>query len=165
MYIYICTHTYICVHIHIYTYIYIYIYIYICIHIIYIYIYINRFHIHIYTIYIASGRLDISNRPTRNPKCVQKKHFPYFVALHVLKAQNAVVQMISHGVATISSLLTIISLFCKRVLQKRRYSAKETYSFKRPTNRSHQRYFVQEDLLSHEYSPPRLSVSQTNSLV
>jgi len=28
-----------------------------------------------------------------------------------------------------------------------------------------QRYFVQEDLLSHEYSPPRPSVSRTNSLV
>ena len=28
-----------------------------------------------------------------------------------------------------------------------------------------ERYFVQENLLSHEYSPPRLSVSRTNSLV
>ena len=28
-----------------------------------------------------------------------------------------------------------------------------------------ERYFVQEDLLSHEYSPPRPSVSRTNSLV
>ena len=28
-----------------------------------------------------------------------------------------------------------------------------------------ERYFVQEDLLSHEYSPPRLSVSRTKSLV
>ena len=28
-----------------------------------------------------------------------------------------------------------------------------------------ERCFVQEDLLSHEYSPPRLSVSRTNSLV
>jgi len=31
----------------------------------------------------------------------------------------------------------ITSLFCKRTLLKRRYSAKETYNFKRPTNRSH----------------------------
>jgi len=30
---------------------------------------------------------------------------------------------------------------------------------------SKERYFVQEDLLSHEYSPPRLFVLQTNSLV
>ena len=31
----------------------------------------------------------------------------------------------------------ITGLFCKRALQKRRYSAKETYNFKEPTNRSH----------------------------
>jgi len=41
------------------------------------------------------------------------------------------------GVATISGLLKIIGLFCKRALQKRLYSAKETYNFKEPTNRSH----------------------------
>jgi len=43
----------------------------------------------------------------------------------------------SNGVATISRLLRIVSLFCKRALQKRRYSAKETYNLKEPTNRSH----------------------------
>jgi len=42
----------------------------------------------------------------------------------------------SYGVATSSRLLTIICLFCKRALSKRRYSAKETYTFKEPTNRS-----------------------------
>jgi len=42
-----------------------------------------------------------------------------------------------YGVATISRLLKIIGLFCKRALWKRRYSAKETYNFKEPTNRSH----------------------------
>jgi len=42
-----------------------------------------------------------------------------------------------YGVASIGRLLTIIGLFCKRVLQKRRYSAKETCSFEEPTNRSH----------------------------
>jgi len=36
----------------------------------------------------------------------------------------------------ISRLLKILGLFCKRALQKRRYSAKETYDFKEPTNRS-----------------------------
>ena len=41
-----------------------------------------------------------------------------------------------YGVATISRLLKIIGLFCKRALQKRLYSAKETYDFKEPTNRS-----------------------------
>jgi len=44
---------------------------------------------------------------------------------------------IHYGVATISRLLKITSLFCKRALLKRRYSAKETYNFKEPTNRSH----------------------------
>jgi len=34
------------------------------------------------------------------------------------------------------SYMGIIGLFCKRALQKRRYSAKETYDFKEPTNRS-----------------------------
>ena len=36
-----------------------------------------------------------------------------------------------------SRLLEIIGLFCKRALQKRRYSAKETYNLKEPTDRSH----------------------------
>ena len=31
----------------------------------------------------------------------------------------------------------IIGLFCKRALYKRRYSAKETYNFMDPTDRSH----------------------------
>jgi len=39
--------------------------------------------------------------------------------------------------ATLSWLLNIIGLFCKRALQKRLYSAKETYNFEEPTNRSH----------------------------
>ena len=40
-------------------------------------------------------------------------------------------------VATMSRLLKITGLFCKRALQKRLYSAKEAYNFKEPTNRSH----------------------------
>jgi len=43
----------------------------------------------------------------------------------------------SYGVASISRLLKIIGLFCKSTLQKILYSAKETYHFKEPTNRSH----------------------------
>jgi len=43
----------------------------------------------------------------------------------------------TYGVATISRLLKIVGLFCKRALQKRGYSATETYTFKEPTNRSH----------------------------
>ena len=41
------------------------------------------------------------------------------------------------GVATVSRPLKIIGLFCKRALDKRLYSAKETYNFKEPTSRSH----------------------------
>ena len=41
------------------------------------------------------------------------------------------------GVATMSRRLKIIGLFCKRALEKRLYSAKETYDFKEPTNSSH----------------------------
>ena len=41
-----------------------------------------------------------------------------------------------YGVATTGRLLDIIGLFCKRVLLKRIYSAKETCNFKEPNNRS-----------------------------
>jgi len=37
--------------------------------------------------------------------------------------------LITWSVASISRLLTIIGLFCKRALQKRQYSAKETYNW------------------------------------
>jgi len=50
--------------------------------------------------------------------------------------ESAVVQGLLWG-GSISRLLEIIGLFCKRALQKRRYSAKEPYNFKEPTNRSH----------------------------
>jgi len=43
----------------------------------------------------------------------------------------------SYRLASISKLLIIIGLLCKRALQKRLYSAKETYNYKEPTNRSH----------------------------
>ena len=42
----------------------------------------------------------------------------------------------SDGVAAISRPSESIGLFCKRALEKRRYSAKETYDFKEPNNRS-----------------------------
>ena len=46
-------------------------------------------------------------------------------------------RMCSYGVATISRLLELKGLFCKRALQKRPIFFKETYNFKEPTNRSH----------------------------
>ena len=42
-----------------------------------------------------------------------------------------------YGVAATSRLLNITRLFCKRDLWKRRYSAKETYNFKKPADHSH----------------------------
>jgi len=42
-----------------------------------------------------------------------------------------------YGLVTISRLLKIIGLFCKRAPSKRSHSAKETNDFKEPTNRSH----------------------------
>ena len=41
-----------------------------------------------------------------------------------------------YGGATMSRLLKMIGLFCKRALYKRRYSAKETYNLKEHTNQS-----------------------------
>jgi len=41
-----------------------------------------------------------------------------------------------YGLATISRLFKMKGPFCKRALEKRLYSAKETYNFKEPINRS-----------------------------
>jgi len=42
-----------------------------------------------------------------------------------------------YGVALVSRIDKMIGLFCKRALQKRRYSAKVTYNLIDPTDRSH----------------------------
>jgi len=42
-----------------------------------------------------------------------------------------------YGVALVCRIDKIIGLFCKRALQKRQYSAKETYNCIDPTDRSH----------------------------
>ena len=42
----------------------------------------------------------------------------------------------TYRVATISRLLKIVGLFCKRALFKRLSSAKETYNLKEPTHRN-----------------------------
>ena len=51
-------------------------------------------------------------------------------------AHNHVVSDLDYEVATISKLLEITDVFCKRALLKRLHSAKETYDFKGPTHRS-----------------------------
>ena len=52
-------------------------------------------------------------------------------------SMNELPEFVCYGVATIRKLLKMIDLFCKRALQNRRYSAKETCNFKEPTHRSH----------------------------
>ena len=63
----------------------------------------------------------------------------------------------TYEVATISRLPKNTDLFCKRTLEKRLYSAKETYIFQEPTNHSHpiwalviiyERYQLIDDLKS-----------------
>jgi len=46
-----------------------------------------------------------------------------------------------YWVAMISRLLKIIGLSCKRALSKRKYSAQETYHFKKLTDRNHPIYY------------------------
>jgi len=61
--------------------------------------------------------------------------YPYiytYVYLHIYACTYGC----AYRVATMSSLLQIIGLFCKRALQKRLYSAKETYHSKEPTSLS-----------------------------
>jgi len=45
--------------------------------------------------------------------------------------------ILRYGVALVSRIDKIIGLFCKRALQMRQYSGKETYNFIDPTDRSH----------------------------
>ena len=60
------------------------------------------------------------------------------LTLEILPLRRAhTLHAICYGVATISRLLKIVDLSCKRALQKRLYSAKKTYNFKEPINRSH----------------------------
>jgi len=63
----------------------------------------------------------------------------------------------TYGVASISRLLKITGLFCKRALKKRRYSARETYNFKEPTNRS--------DPIAHEPTNSHSGQKKTSCLL
>jgi len=56
-----------------------------------------------------------------------------------------------YGVASISRLLKMIGIFCKRALWKTLYSAKETYNFKEPTDRSHPIYIYVYRTYSYVY--------------
>jgi len=63
-------------------------------------------------------------------------HLSFFVLKGRINGIHDSIEFV-YGVATISRLLKMTGLFCKRGLEKRRYSAKETYHFKEPTDRSH----------------------------
>jgi len=52
-----------------------------------------------------------------------------------------------YGVATMNRLLRIIGLLCRRALEKRLYSAKETYILKEPTNCSHPIYKIDREMI------------------
>jgi len=83
--------------------------------------------------------------PVSFAKALHKTHCKTLqhTATHCNTLQRAAKEPTAHqclaryGVAWISWLLKIIDLFCKRALYERRYSAKETYNFKEPINRSH----------------------------
>jgi len=80
-------------------------------------------------------------------------------------------------VALVSRIDKIIGLFCKRALQKRRYSAKEIYHFIDPTDRSHpivvcvpppppphtHTHTHTHTLVHTQPSPPPLSLSHTHT--
>jgi len=88
----------------------------------FMYIYIHM-HIHIYIyVYIL---LRSSNYQQSDAMILMKN-----------KKMAALLKMVTfcYGVAKISRLLIMLGLFCKRALLKRRYSAKKTYNFKKPTN-------------------------------
>jgi len=68
--------------------------------------------------------------------CLLQKR-PVFWSILLIVAAPLYVDTYTYGVATISRMLQIIGLFCKRALQKRPVFCKETFIFKHPTHRSH----------------------------
>jgi len=70
-------------------------------------------------------------------KDIKKGSYHEHVCPHVCTCVCVCMREGLYGVASISRIDKIIGLFCKRALLKRRYSAKETYNFIDPTDRSH----------------------------
>jgi len=80
-----------------------------------------------------------THAPTHYKLFFYYAHVLVFVRVHVhvrlrVRAKNLSPK---YGVASSGRLLEIIGLLWKRDLEKRLYSAKETYDFEEPTNRSH----------------------------
>jgi len=76
------------------------------------------------------------------PEDVYIKHmYTYTGDIHIYTYMGAKVQVCvvtsRYVGATMSMLLQIIGLFCKRALLMKQYSVEETYNFKEPTNRNH----------------------------
>jgi len=99
----------------------------------------------LYEYWIRADGHDIPIRvtpPTSLSAChIQQEHTLEYVLCKSAEEESIVTTSISrYGVATISRLLKIIGLFCKRALLNRLFSAKETYEFKELTNRSHPIY-------------------------
>jgi len=115
--IYVSMYIHVCMYIHVYVYrlcLYVHIYVYT-----YMYMYTDIICIYIYMYVCIHARVYIHIDRFPGPKCLQNAWYCIY------------------GVSTIGRLLEITGLFGKRVLQKSRYSAKGTYDFKEPTNRSH----------------------------
>jgi len=101
-------------------------YVYICESYVYtcescVYLYTNK------ALYVRKRDLYIPRKPSAQCAPAHSKLYP-----HLCRSFSE-----PYGVASISRLLKITGLFCRRALLKRRYSAKETYIFKEPTNCSH----------------------------
>jgi len=97
-----------------------YIHIFVCV-CVYIYIYIHIYNIHMFICMYSSIYIHM-----------------YIIYLYIyICILHSHTCLYLYGVATTSRLLIITGLFCERALIKRWYSAKETYNFKEPTNRSH----------------------------
>jgi len=82
-----------------------------------------------------------SSRDTQVTNLSQASRDTHVTNLSYIKSRYSSHELVSSrdtdGVATILRPLQNIGLFCKRALYKNLYSAKETYNFKEPTNRSH----------------------------
>jgi len=80
-----------------------------------------------------------ASRHTREKKRVREKMTRDYMGAEDTCCRACFISrlLLCYGVATISTLLKITGLFCKRALQKRPIFSKEKDNFKEPTNRRH----------------------------
>jgi len=104
-------------------------------------------HIHIYTyVYICTRTLyEQARLPAGGYISIQCIHMCSFQYVYILKYIYKCIRIYEYtnkcvywyGVASASRIDKIIGLFCKGTLQKKEYSAQETYNLIDPTNQSH----------------------------